>query len=136
MNLPEPDIEFIDARNVVLKSPWSIVTGIGRLDVDAGATSDGASTPEIIWAIPGFVPFEGDTLPAAFAHDQLYAGELCDRLTADNILRDLLIANGVSWLRATAYFYAVRAFGGIVWARHTDASQAAARQFARIEPLK
>ena len=103
MKLVEPIVDFIDERNIALVSPWSIVTSIGTISVIPGATSDGASTPEVIWSIPGFDPFEGDTFPAAFAHDQLYAGELCPREQADQILYELLRANGVGWLRANTY---------------------------------
>ena len=128
--LTEPIVAFIDERNVRLCAPWQIQTAAGLLICQPGAESDGASIPELFWSIPGYNPFEGDTLPAAFAHDQLYGGELCDRATADGVLFDLLRANGVSWLRANNYWLAVRAFGGLTWSNHTPASIATNRACA------
>ena len=130
--LPQPIIAVIDELNVRLCAPWQISTSAGIMVCQPGAESDGASIPEIIWSIPGFSAFEGDTLPAAFAHDQLYGGELCDRATADNVLFDLLRANGVSWMRAKSYWMAVRTFGGLTWSQHTSSSIAETRQFAKL----
>ena len=135
MNLQEPVVEFMDERNIILVDAWSIATSAGIISVLPGATSDGASTPEIIWSLPGFNPFEGDTFPAAFAHDQLYAGELCPREQADQVLKELLIANGVSWERAETYWAAVREFGGNVWNTHTPEGIALARKFATLTKI-
>ena len=132
MKLPEPDIEFVTERVVVLQKPWEIKTRIGTLQCIPGAKSDGASIPECFWWMPGFAPFEGDTLPGAFAHDQLYQAELFDRATADQILFDLLLANGVRKVRADVYYYMVRWFGWMPWTCHTQASIDRCRKYAKI----
>lgn len=132
--LPQPAIRFVSEDIAMLVLPWLMPMSIGQLHVMPGATTDGASTG-FASHISGYEHFRGDTFPAAFAHDQLYATELVDRETADGILRDLLIANGVSPERAEVYFAAVRMFGGDVWAKHTPESIAQARQFVSILPL-
>lgn len=135
MMLPQPHIEFVSARNVELIDPWEIQTSAGLLHVKTGIISDGASIPRIFWRIPGFAPYEGDTLPAAFAHDCLYASELVDRKTADDIIYELLRENGVGYLRASMYWRAVRGFGGFVWRRHTAESIATAREYVILNPV-
>jgi membrane protease subunit (stomatin/prohibitin family) len=130
--LPQPVVTFINERNVRLVEQWQIATCAGILVCVPGAESDGASIPEVFWSLPGYNPFEGDTLPAAFAHDQLYGGELCDRATADSVLYQLLRAGGVSWFRANTYWLAVRAFGGFTWSSHNPASVAENRKCAKL----
>lgn len=133
-SLLQPVIRFVDRDEIELVLPWEIETRIGKLRVLSGARSDGASVPDVIDGLEGFHRLEGDTLPAAFAHDMLYAAELCDRETADQILHDLLIASGISALRAAIYRDAVRIGGGYVWTKHTPESIAAARRMAAILP--
>jgi len=130
--LPEPVIEFVDDTHVRGMEDFTILTTAGRLTVKVGFVSDGAST-SVAGALPGYHAFEGDTFPAAYSHDALYAGELVERDEADGILYDLLRANGVGWFRANTYWLAVRAFGGLVWKGHTQASIKAARLICFIE---
>ncbi len=127
-----PTVRFDGKREVVLMAPWSVVTPHGTLHAEVGARSDGASIPRLLWGIPGFAGFSGDTLPAAFAHDQLYAGELTARWKADDIFRQILVRCGVSRPRAFIMYRAVRDFGGIMWSRHTPESVEIARKFARF----
>lgn len=128
--ITSPEVQFIDRRNVRLVRDWSVDTSRGELRVLRGATSDGASIPAIFWNIPGMAAMQGDTFPASFAHDQIYAAELMERQQADSIFRELLRRCGVGAFRAGVMHTAVRTFGGRVWARHTPASVAYARQVA------
>jgi hypothetical protein len=44
----------------------------------------------------------------------------------------LLLQNGVSVERANCFYWAVRAFGELVWKEHTPASIANARLYAEL----
>jgi Protein of unknown function (DUF1353) len=128
----QPHIEFIDQEHITVTDPWTVETTVGTLSVRCGADSDGASIPPVINAIPGFNKFEGDTLPAALAHDMLYATELCTRAEADWVFYILLRANGVSWWRARTYYRMVRIFGGFTWKKHTMKTIVEARRYVTL----
>jgi hypothetical protein len=134
MILPQPSTKFVSAKEAVLVAPWEITTRAGVLRVLPGAITDGASVPELIDGLPGYHHFEGDTMPAACAHDMLYASQLCDRKTADFILFDLLIDNGVSSARAGAFYNAVHLFGDSIWSKHCIAALIAARRLISLTP--
>jgi hypothetical protein len=134
MNVQNPRVQFIARRTIRLVDWWSVETALGTLMVRVGAESDGASIPSVLWGLPGMAAFAGDTLPAAFAHDQLYAAELVDRAAADEIFRDLLRRCGVGSVRAWLMYRSVRTFGGAVWRRHTPASIQKARRYAAFFP--
>lgn len=134
LKLPEPSLRFVDRRNADLTAAWSLRWGNFRLEAKAGARTDGASTPWFIWWIPGFSPFEGDTMPGAFAHDLFYATKLVPRKTADELLLVLLLLNGVPFTRAVLYFIFVRAFGWHAWRNHDADSVERSRQYVRFIP--
>jgi Protein of unknown function (DUF1353) len=96
------------------------------LTVPAGFEYNGASVPRILWVALG--PHELG-LTSTLLHDWLYgcggrpAAFLIDplreysRADADQVLRDLMLEEGVSsWRRRIAYA-AVRAFGAARWRR-------------------
>ena len=132
MNLLQPIIRFVTTREAELVEPWEIQTRAGLLRVLPGARTDGASIPRIVDGLEGYHHFEGDTMPAVMAHDQLYAGELCDRKIADLVLYDLLIANGVSRFRAGVYLNAVSVGGERTWKFHTPETIIETRRFASL----
>lgn len=134
MTLPQPIIQFVSQDEAKLVQPWEILTRAGLLRVMPGITTDGASVPGAIDGLPGYHHFEGDTFPAAFAHDMLYAGHLCDRKLADEVLRDLMVANGVPEARADAFYGAVRLFGNRAWTEHTPDRVDVARKFLALIP--
>lgn len=107
------------------------------LTVAAGFETDGASIPRFFWRVIG-EPFESRAMPAALAHDALYATEAMRRVDCDFVFRELLRRRGVGWCRRTAMWAAVRCFGWIVWRRHTRESRRAARRFVELasEPIQ
>jgi len=134
VHLPQPVIRFVSAREAELVQPWEIETRVGRLIVYPGVRTDGASIPRLLDGLEGYHHFDGETFPACFAHDQLYAGELCPRAQADLVLYDLLVENGVSALRAGTYLNAVKIGGGATWKAHTPATIAATRALVLLYP--
>lgn len=86
----------------------------GTITVPTGFITDGASIPQLFWAILG--P-HGTYFPAAVIHDYLYNkasdgsfGDLT-RAEADQIFLDAMESIGVSWLTRHTIYYAVRLFG-------------------------
>lgn len=115
----------------VLVADWKCACPAGTLTVLHGFVSDGATIPRILWPLVG-PRYDEDSMIGALCHDALYAGELCDRETADESLRALLIESGCSPLKARLYYWAVRLCGWVPWGRHTAVSIAAARNFASL----
>jgi hypothetical protein len=86
-------VETSDGRNFVLLEPVVYVTGFGaHLTIPAGTTSDGASTPALIWsAVPPF----GLYWPAAYLHDWLYRATLMPKPECDDLLKEAMLSLGV-----------------------------------------
>jgi hypothetical protein len=48
-------------------------------------------------------------------HDALYTSHIVDRETADKVLHEMLLLNGVDEIEAAAFYIAVRQYGGSHW---------------------
>lgn len=80
--------------------------------VPAGFITDFASVPRL----PFFYLAEaGKGNKAAVIHDWLYSSQAVDRKTADQILREALLASGYSAITASLFYAAVRVGGGSHW---------------------
>lgn len=103
-----------------------------HLTVQPGFQTDGGSIPRFL---QDRVSPLGKYLLAFLVHDVLYAGEFCDRATADWIFLELLEYLGASWIVRNACYLAVRAGGGFVWKKHTPESVADARRLIKFEAV-
>lgn len=65
-------------------------------------------------------PFTQEYRAAAAAHDMAYDTACMTRKEADEMIRDLLIANGVGKVRAGMIYAAVRTGGAIPWKKHRE----------------
>ncbi len=98
--------------------------------VPKGFVYDGASVPQWAWSITGLLP-DGINRRAALFHDWIYAndgkeiamvvdGEIIfrdfTRREADELFREMLKTDGVSYFKRNLQYYAVRVGGGAVWA--------------------
>ena len=130
---PQPIGAFCEStRRWVLFDDWRCDVGHGKaLDVLAGASSDGASIPRLLWPLVG-PQYAPDTFPAAFCHDMLYMSQWCKREYADRLFYEHLRLTGVGIWKAAAMYAAVRAFGGIMWRSHDWAEVEQARQLIRM----
>ncbi|AYV94403.1 DUF1353 domain-containing protein [Fusobacterium necrophorum] len=85
------------------------------ITVPKGFITDGASVPRIFWTL---FPPQGKYTPAAIIHDFLYS-ECNDtginRTLADRIFLHIMKELGVSFLKRTAMYRAVRNFGESSW---------------------
>lgn len=105
----ELTVQTSDGRNFVLLEPFSYVTSAGvTINVPAGATSDGASTPPELW--PTIPPF-GKYWMAAFLHDYLYRCTQLPKAECDSIFKDAMLNLGVTVLEAITIYEGVNLFG-------------------------
>lgn len=87
---------------------------VGRIiTVPAGFVTDFASVPR--WLPIAYAAEGGKGNKAAVVHDWLYSSQAVDRKTADQVLREALIASGYSQVTAALFYAAVRAAGGSHW---------------------
>jgi hypothetical protein len=101
-----------------LQDDFSYENDCIKATVKSGFTTDGASIPKVLWGIVGN-PLEDDLLKPAIIHDGLYALMQLPRPTCDKLLKDMLLFNGVSKVRAYFIYYAVRLAGGSYWGKDT-----------------
>lgn len=128
-----PSLTFIsNSRCAYLEKDFTISFDGLKFTIKKGYKTDGASIPFIFWSF-GFHPFQADTLIPALIHDIFYESELYSRAVADNNFLFLMRKNGVSWFKRTAFYVAVRLFGGLVWKSHTVGSIENARQYLVIK---
>jgi len=92
------------------------MNGHGGLEVivPAGAVTDFASIPRLLWRI---FPQLGPYNKAAVAHDYLYWLGI-SRFLADSLFREMMARSGVSAWQRVPMYYAVRCFGWWSWRKH------------------
>ena len=78
---------------------------------------DGASVPQVLWSF-GFSPMTGGYQRSACLHDALYASEYFAREICDKLFLEAMKSDGVSYIKRTAMYNAVRMFGWTVWKGH------------------
>lgn len=102
------------------RSIRAVINGT-TLQIPFGFRTDGASIPRFAWVTTG-TPFAPRHIRAAIIHDYLYQYEVVDRAQADRWFRFLLLEDGVSPYQAAKMYWALRAFGWIVWRRYRSES--------------
>jgi hypothetical protein len=97
-----------------LLAPLAYDSGLlGRIvTVPAGFVTDFASIPRLPFV---YLAEGGKGNRAAVVHDWLYSSQAFDRATADQVLREALIASGYSKVTAGLFYAAVRVGGGSHW---------------------
>lgn len=107
----------------------------GIVHVRKGFQTDGASVPRMAWFAAGH-PMESPRVLAALAHDWLYAAQVTDRQTADEIYAAILRAVGRASWRVSVEYWALRLGGQSAWDGHAKAGDAkSARQLGALEWL-
>lgn len=134
VKIPQAEIKFINKKEAVLTKDLIIKFDGLTFIIKKGYKTDGASIPKQLWSLGG-ASFSGDTLSPAIFHDVMYESELYSRTCADNNFLFLMRNNGVSWIKRTTYFLAVRLFGWGARLSHTVGSVENARQFLVIKRL-
>lgn len=145
IDFKQPELKVIDKYEYYLKDDYSVVwkkgRGIFSITVPSRLNTDIATTPK--WAAAIGVTHDGKHRAAAVVHDWLYMTQgfkrfrdLCkdsyriwdeesrlwkpllahwDRSDCDKIFLLLMEEAGVSWLRRSIYYRAVRIFGKSYW---------------------
>lgn len=80
---------------------------------------DGSSIPTAAWPLIG-TPFNPRFMAASVFHDWLYHTHQVARKTADQILHDILIEDGVGETKAWIMLTAVENFGKAYWTNDPD----------------
>ena len=102
-------VETSDGRNFVLLVPFLFVRPNGEVvPVDAGAQSDGASDPALLW--PSLPPF-GTYWKSAFLHDHCYRVTKLPKDVCDTIFLEAMESCGVSKVDEDVLYEGVHLFG-------------------------
>lgn len=109
------DLRYIDGRNWLVMFPFVYQSDlIGQHRVGVGFVTDFNSQPEFLWSILPPTEF-GE---AALIHDDLYRSGIWDRLTADQVHREILrLSDAPAW-KVKAYYAGLRLCGWITWRRY------------------
>jgi len=78
--------------------------------IPEGFTYDGATVPQIFWALTGG-PYHPRGMKAALVHDWLYMTQLLPQAEADSILAELLKEWGTHHWKVEAFYKSVSTFG-------------------------
>ncbi len=94
--------------------------------------TDGGSIPRVAWRLVGH-PWQLPALAYFLLHDADYAARLWHRNVCDTrMLQGFNLDGHINAAKRVAVYRAVRDFGGIPWAKHTEASIAEARRSCRV----
>lgn len=97
---------------------WTLIasirykTSFGQWRVPRGFVTDFASIPKFIWSL---YPPHGQYTRAAIIHDYLYQDQLVARKIADQVFKEQMQNDGVSWFTRNVFYLAVRTFGGPIY---------------------
>ena len=93
---------------------------------------DGSSIPTAAWPLIG-TPFNPRFMYASVFHDWVYHTHMMARKTADQMLYDLLVGDGVPDTKAWIMFTAVDNFGKSYWKNDPDDNAYIKRLTQRIK---
>jgi hypothetical protein len=128
---PAPPWEVTLTGDLIYENDSYIIT------VKKDYRSDGGSLPRISWTLLGVTPTDSRCIYAFFLHDFLYQSESLTRQQADTILDEVLAippcCNSVQrWL----IWSHVRAYGWLVWNKHTSESIEEGKKWGKVEEKK
>jgi hypothetical protein len=101
-----------------LQDDFSYENDYIKVIVKSDFITDGASIPKMFWSIVGN-PLSDNLLKPAIIHDGLYTLMQLSRSTCDKLLKEMLLFNETSKVKAYIIYYAVRYFGGSHWKKDT-----------------
>jgi len=113
-NLVVKLVEDDESGRWELMQPLSFTSEVAGQTFTApvGFTTDFCSVPRV----PVAFSLLGDRArKSGTIHDWLYTSHVVDRETADKVLREMLLQNGVDALEAEAFYAGVRLGGGSHW---------------------
>lgn len=114
--IQQPIIRPLDSGHYELVKPYRYTCNNGTMIfIDKGYITNGADIPRFFWRL--YPPFSPEYLPAVIVHD--YLCDVADSDTdktgrfvkfhfADNVFREMLTKLGVSKVKVTMFYNAVR----------------------------
>lgn len=112
LNYPSLDM-LPGGREWRVRAPLTYIRHDGEaITVPTGFVTDLASIPRIFHSL---IPVNGPHSPAAIIHDWLYETQTFLRKEADEIFLEAMRDLGVSWLRRSLMYSAVRLGGWAAW---------------------
>lgn len=112
------DIRVIGPQAYELLAPLVYERGNGQIiQINPGFDFDGASIPRGLWSVVGS-PMTDGYQRAGCLHDALYASEHFYRAFCDKLFLEAMESDGVSYIKRTAMYTAVKMFGWTVWKGH------------------
>ena len=112
-------VERLGEDKWVLLEDFVVFTSKYKIVVKKGFDFDAASIPKVLWSVIGS-PMDGKYVPGAVIHDGLYASGIISRSEADEVFLEIMKADGVSYAKRYAMYWAVRSCGGISWKDNMD----------------
>lgn len=97
-----------DGYHFILSKMLTYDSGVLKIDVPVGFKTDFGSVPKLLW---GLIPPIGPALLGYVVHDYLYATAWLSRRQSDAVLLEIAGVSGMSWLRRSAVYSALRIFG-------------------------
>jgi len=104
---------------------------LAPFEIPMGFVTDLASIPQVFWQV---LPRDGEYAYAAILHDYLYWTHICDRPTADEVLRSTMVDFGVQSWKVSAIYDGVRLGGGGPWDENRRLYEHGERRFLKILP--
>jgi hypothetical protein len=111
-------LEELNNGSWKLQDDFSYYNDFIQVTVKSSFITDGASIPKIFWSIVGN-PLSNDLLKPAIIHDGLYTLMQLPRDKCDTLLKEMLLFNGTSKVKANLVYIVVRTFGGSHWKKDT-----------------
>lgn len=126
------ELKVLGDKAFEVAQPLIYETAGMTIQVGKGFDFDGASVPQALWSF-GLSPMTGGYQSSACLHDALYASEYFAREVCDGLFLEAMESEGVSYFKRYAMFYAVRAFGWIVWKKHSKEEVNVYKKFVYVE---
>jgi hypothetical protein len=101
-----------------LQDDFSYENDYIKVTVKSDFITDGASIPKMFWSVIGN-PLSDYLLKPSIIHDGLYTLMQLPRAACDDLLKEMLLFNGVSRVKVLLIYYTVRLLGGSHWKKDT-----------------
>jgi len=125
-------VEKVEEQTYILLDDLIYKNNEAEFTFKKGFDFDAISIPKAFWSLIDS-PFTGKAVRAATGHDVFYSCEFQnDRKLCDDLFLEMMEADGVSYLKRYAMYYAVRGAGWTVWKGHNREEVELYRNFVSV----
>lgn len=125
-------LERLSHDEYLLKSSLSFENDWIKVTIKKGLITNGASIPRAFWSIIG-CPMSGLYVGSAIIHDGLYGSHILTKEESDMLFLDMMTHNGVSKIKRTLMFWAVKYAGKSAWDATSDEEADVLKKFITIQ---